>query len=117
MPVIHSIHRRLHQHQTSMFFNNASYLLLFVFACIIILLLSRFSLLPLHTSWTATAKWRCEGEINVFLRVETDNERGDIDDLFSDTTYQCVLDDPILEIYCMKRNAYRICLCLMRTRA
>lgn len=41
-------------------------------------------LLSPHTTWASTTKWRGEGEVDVLLRVETDNERWDVDNLLSD---------------------------------
>ena len=61
--------------------------LLFILLGIIatVLLLRRLRLLATDTAWAATAEWRVQGEINVLLGVEADNERWDIDDLLSDT--------------------------------
>lgn len=41
-------------------------------------------LLSPDTAGTPTAEWRGEGEVNVLLRVKTDDERRDIDDLLAD---------------------------------
>lgn len=61
--------------------------LLFILLSIIVtvLLLRSLRLLATDTAWAATAEWRVQSEIDVLLRVETDNERWDIDDLLSDT--------------------------------
>lgn len=40
--------------------------------------------LALNTAGAATAVGRLEGEVDVLLRVETDDERGDVDDLLAD---------------------------------
>lgn len=39
----------------------------------------------LDTSWAATTVWRLEGEVDVLLRIQTDDEGWDIDDLSADT--------------------------------
>lgn len=41
--------------------------------------------LPLNTAGTATTVRRVERKVDVLLRVETNNERGDVDDLLADT--------------------------------
>ena len=50
-----------------------------------ILLLSRLGLLSPNTTRTSTTEGRAEGEVDVLLRVQTDNERGDVDDLLANT--------------------------------
>ena len=50
-----------------------------------ILLLSRLGLLSPNTTRTSTTEGRAEGEIDVLLRVQTDNEGGNVDDLLADT--------------------------------
>jgi len=50
-----------------------------------ILLLSRLGLLSPNTAGTSTTEWRAEGEVDVLLRVQTDDERRNIDDLLADT--------------------------------
>lgn len=47
--------------------------------------------LALDTTSTGTTVGRGEGKVNVLLRVETDNERGDVDDLLADA--DVALDD------------------------
>ena len=51
----------------------------------IILLLSSPSLLSPHTTRTAPSEWRSKSKIDMLLGVETDNERGNVDNLFSHT--------------------------------
>jgi hypothetical protein len=50
------------------------HLLFLIFTSIIILLLSCLGLLSLHTTWATATEWRCEGKINMLLRVEADDE-------------------------------------------
>jgi hypothetical protein len=63
------------------------YLLIILILRIItsILLLSRLGLLPPNTTRTSTTKGRAEGEINVLLGVETDDEGRNVDDLLANT--------------------------------
>ena len=60
-------------------------LLFFLLTTFIILLLRRLGLLSPHAAWTATAKRRGESKIDMFLRVETDDEGRNVDDLLADT--------------------------------
>jgi hypothetical protein len=60
------------------------HLLLVLLLSIIILLLSGLGLLSPDATGAATTEGRGKGEVNVLLRVETDNERGDVDDLLAD---------------------------------
>jgi hypothetical protein len=60
--------------------------LLFVFSLISTTLGSLGSL-SLDTSGTATAVRRGQGKVNVFLRVKTDNEGRDVDNLFSNSVF------------------------------
>ena len=64
-----------------------AYLLIILILRIItsILLLSRLSLLSPDTTRTSTTKGRAEGEIDVLLGVETDDEGRNIDDLLANT--------------------------------
>jgi len=59
-------------------------LLVIFFLITAVTLLSRLGLLPPDTTETTTTEGRCDGEINVLLRVQTDNERGDVDNLLAD---------------------------------
>jgi len=60
--------------------------LLFVLVAAALLLLGSSSgALALDTTGASTTKGRREGEVDVFLRVESDNERGYVDDLTTDT--------------------------------
>jgi hypothetical protein len=62
--------------------------LLFLFiTSIVILLLSGLGLLPPDATRASSTEWRGKGEVNVLLGVETDDERGDVDDLLSDTDW------------------------------
>ncbi len=64
-----------------------SYLLIIFILRIIttILLLSRLGLLSPNTTRTSTTKGRAEGEIDVLLRVKTDDEGRNVDDLLANT--------------------------------
>jgi len=60
--------------------------------CLIFILISSTSstcslpqVLPLHSSWTATSKWRFEREVDVFLGVQPHNEAGDIHHLLANS--------------------------------
>merc|ERR1719334_5173 len=60
----------------------------FLFFIIVILVAAARSLLgvlPLDTSRPSTAEGRLQGEVNVFLGVESDDERGNIDNLLPNT--------------------------------
>jgi hypothetical protein len=59
--------------------------LLFLFLLLITTLLGGLGLLSSDTAGAATTEGRGQGEVDVLLGVETDNERGDVDDLLSDT--------------------------------
>ena len=59
-------------------------LLLLLFT--IILLSGSSSTLALDTARTTSTVWRCQGKVNMFLGVETDDERGDINDLLANPT-------------------------------
>lgn len=50
-----------------------------------LLLLSSLGLLPPDTTGAPAAEWRCESEVDVLLGVETDDERGNVDDLLANT--------------------------------
>jgi hypothetical protein len=64
-----------------------AYLLIILILRIIasIFLLSRFGLLSPNTTRTSTTKGRAEGEINVLLGVETDNEGRNVNYLLANT--------------------------------
>lgn len=63
----------------------ATPLLLFLLTTITFILLLRSpSLLPPHTPWTPSSKWRSKSKVYMLLGVETDNEGRDVDDLLSD---------------------------------
>ena len=59
--------------------------LLFLFLVTVLLLGSSGGALSLDATGTASSIRRSKGEVNVLLGVETDNERGDVDDLLADT--------------------------------
>lgn len=61
-----------------------SLLLLFLLIAALLLLLGGLGLLSAHTAGTPAAKRRGEGEVDVLLGVETDDERRDVDDLLAD---------------------------------
>lgn len=41
--------------------------------------------LPLDTASAAATEWRAQGEVDVLLRIQTDNEAGDVHQLLTDT--------------------------------
>jgi len=51
-----------------------------ILSCIITIL-ALLGVLPLDTSGTAASEGRLEGKVDVLLRVETDDEGGDVDNL------------------------------------
>lgn len=65
-------------------FRNHLLIVLFVVTTVI-LLLGSLSLLSANTARASTTKWRAEGEVNVLLRIETDDERRNVDDLLANT--------------------------------
>lgn len=89
--VSHSLHSR--RHADALFPLNrescvgASCLLLLLITALLTLLalLGGLGLLSPHTTWASTTEWRSESEVDVLLRVETDDERWDVDDLLADT--------------------------------
>lgn len=46
--------------------------------------LALLGILPLHTAWAATPIWRAQGEVNVLLGIQADNEGRDVHHLLSD---------------------------------
>jgi hypothetical protein len=58
--------------------------LLVILLLLAIALLSGLGLLPPDAAGAATAERRGQREVDVLLRVETDDERGDVDDLLAD---------------------------------
>lgn len=64
----------------------ANCLLLFLLTLVttLVLALSGLGLLSSDTAWATTTEWRGEGEVDVLLGVETDDERWDVDDLLAD---------------------------------
>jgi len=63
-------------------------LLFFLLTTFVVFLFRCLGLLSPHAAPATTAKRRGEGKVDVLLRVETDDEGGNIDDLFADTI-QC----------------------------
>jgi len=59
--------------------------LLLLFLILTLTLLSSLGLLSADTAGAASAEGRGQGEVDVLLRVETDDERGNVDDLLADT--------------------------------
>jgi hypothetical protein len=59
-------------------------LLVLLTGVVITALLGSLGLLPPDTARTATTEGRGQGEVDVLLGVETDNEGGDVDDLLAD---------------------------------
>jgi hypothetical protein len=69
-------------------------LLLFLFLITtIILLLRSLGLLPANTTRTSTSEWRAKGEIDVLLRIETNDEGWDVDDLLANTDVSLADED------------------------
>ena len=66
------------------------HLLLILLTLVIILLLSSLCLLPPDTAGTPATKWRSQSEIDVLLRVETDYERWNVDDLLADAVMNTI---------------------------
>jgi hypothetical protein len=62
-------------------------LLVLFFSTIIILLLGSLGLLPPHTARTSTTEWRSQRDIDMLLGIKTDDERGNVDYLLSNTVY------------------------------
>jgi hypothetical protein len=60
-------------------------LLVLLTSILVTTLLGGLGLLPPDTSRTTTAEGRGQGEVDVLLGVETDNERGNVDDLLANT--------------------------------
>ena len=58
--------------------------LLLLLLLITLALLGGLGLLSPDTAGAAATKGRGQGEVNVLLRVQTDDERGDVDDLLAD---------------------------------
>jgi hypothetical protein len=69
-------------------------LLLFLFLITtIILLLRSLGLLSANTTRTSTSEWRAEGEIDVLLGIETNDEGWDVDDLLANTDVSLADED------------------------
>lgn len=68
-------------------------LLLVLLLIIAITLLSGLGLLSPDTTGTSATEWRGQSEVDVLLGVETDNERGDVDDLLSNTDVALLNED------------------------
>ena len=61
-------------------------LLLVLLVATLLLLGSRGLTLALDTAGTTTTVWRSERKVDVFLGVETDDERGDVDNLLANAS-------------------------------
>jgi len=66
-------------------------LLILVTTVLVTTLLASLGLLPSDTAGATATEWRGESEVNVLLGVETDDERGDVDDLLANTVLKLVL--------------------------
>ena len=55
--------------------------LILIAASVISTSLTLLGVLPLDTSWSASSEWRLQGEVNVLLGVQADNEGRDVDNL------------------------------------
>jgi hypothetical protein len=67
--------------------------LLLLLLLAVVALLGGLGLLSSDTARAAATKGRGQGEVNVLLRVETDNERGDVDDLLANTDVALANED------------------------
>lgn len=85
-PVLFFISKQKPVHSTPGFDN----LLLFLLTVLVTTTLGSAGLLALHTTGTATAVGRGEGEVNVLLGVETDHVGRNVDDLLADTVRELV---------------------------
>lgn len=81
-------------------------LLLLTTLLTLILLLRRLGLLPPDTAWTPATERRSEREVDVLLRIETDDERWHVDDLAADTVV--TVKDCISSHFCGQPWAYRM---------
>lgn len=87
--------------------------------------------LSLHSTWSASSIGWCQCEINVFLWIQPHDIRGNVDDLLSNpkSIHKCTKPthaewawDELLHVpYALSNElsfvTYRMCLCLMSTRA
>ena len=72
----------------------ARFLLLVLLSIIIFTtLLSRLGLLSSDTARTSTTKWRAQGEVDVLLGVETDDEGRNVNDLLANTDMSLANED------------------------
>ena len=74
-------------------FSSTHLLILLSIVISIILLLSSLSLLSPDTTRTSTTKWRAEGEIDVLLGIETNDEGGNINDLLANADVSLADED------------------------
>ena len=68
------------------------------------------SVLSSDSAWSATAEWGGGSEINVLFSVNSDQERGNVDELLADSK---TLVRPFFDDF----YAYLMCLCLIKTLA
>jgi hypothetical protein len=71
-------------------------LFILVTAVALVLLLCGLGLLSPHAARSPASERRGERKVDVLLRVETDNERGNIDDLLSDAAAELLAKGPLL---------------------
>ena len=69
-------------------------LLLVLLVATLLLLGSRGLTLALDTAGTTTTVWRSERKVDVFLGVETDDERGDVDNLLANAKSKVLVQRP-----------------------
>ena len=62
-----------------------SLLLVLLTGIVITTLLGGLGLLPPHTAGATATEWRGQGEVDVLLGVEADDEGGNVDDLLANT--------------------------------
>ena len=72
------------------FLLTCSLLLVLLTSIVVTTLLGGLGLLPSYTTRAAATKGRGQGEVDVLLGVETDDERGNVDDLLANTVIMLV---------------------------
>uniref|UniRef100_A0A8W7PQG4 Uncharacterized protein n=1 Tax=Anopheles coluzzii TaxID=1518534 RepID=A0A8W7PQG4_ANOCL len=60
--------------------------------------LALLQVLPLDATWTATTEGRLQREVDVLLRIQTDDERRNVHDLLADTLEHLGLQTALKEI-------------------
>lgn len=87
-PCLSSIHFINHSTQTSRkdrVHIKRLILLLIIISSGLASLISLLQVLPADAAWLATSERRADGEVDVLLRVQSDDERGDVHHLLADT--------------------------------